>query len=155
MKPMNPHLIRVIVVSKITGFLFEGTSSDGFFVACVIPTVSALYCFRLDSLTSSPTWLVADNGWYYPHPHLPEKRHKQPFNFNFLLLLFLCAWLFFCVCSIHQTLFYCESSQTEYGKTIESSAWWRTGLLKRCPEQESQLFGINDHKRDVFNWNQW
>ena len=43
---------------------------------------------------------------------------------------------------------------TECTKTIESSTWLRTGLLKRWPEQESQLFGINGHKRDVFNWNQ-
>ena len=40
---------------KNNRILVEGTSFDGFFVACVIPTVSALYCFRLDSLTSSPT----------------------------------------------------------------------------------------------------
>lgn len=35
---------------------------------------------------------------------LPEKGHKQPFDFNFLLSLFLCAWFFF-VCVFHSSNF--------------------------------------------------
>ena len=33
--------------------------------------------------------------------------------------------------NLDQNFFYCESSQIEFTKTIESSAWWRIGLLKR------------------------
>ena len=28
-------------------------------------------------------------------------------------------------------------------------------FAEEMTEQESQLFGIIGHKRDVFNWNQW
>ena len=40
-------------------------------------------------------------------------------------------------------MFYCESSQTEFTKTIESSTLWRNGLLKRSPQQGSQLFQLS------------
>ena len=49
----------------------------------------------------------------------------------------------FAVCqdsvSEHDVKFYCESSQTESPKTIQSSVWWQTGLLKRTSRTSKNL----------------
>ena len=105
MKPVNPHLIRVIVVSETTGFLLKGHHSTVFFVACVIPTVSALYCFRLESLTSSPTSLVADNRGITPPPPFPSTSQKMGTN-NPLILIYY--YYYFCalgcfLCVLHSS----------------------------------------------------
>ena len=134
MKPVNPHLIRVIVVSETTGFLLKGHHSTVFF-CCMswIPTVSALYCFRLESLTSSPTWLVADNRGITPPPplplHLPENGHKQP-----LILIF---YYYYC-CALGCFLCVLHSSNSVY---INPHNNYDSFLFRPCRSQVEQKRG--------------
>ena len=134
MKPVNPHLIRVIVVSETTGFLLKGHHSTVFFVACREYPRYQLYIASASraSLLLPPDSLPIIVVLPPPPPlplHLPENGHKQP-----LILIF---YYYYC-CALGCFLCVLHSSNSIY---INPHNNYDSFLFRPCRSQVEQKRG--------------